>query len=60
MSKRPKIKTTENGPYLIENCDKIARMADGKVFEVKGRVALCRCGGSKNKPFYQSMLEREA
>jgi CDGSH-type Zn-finger protein len=51
MSEQPRITPTENGPYLVENCKKITRMADGKVFEVEGKVALCRCGGSKNKPF---------
>ena len=51
MSKRPQITPTENGPYLLDNCEKIIRMAGGKVFEVEGKVALCRCGGSKNKPF---------
>ena len=25
--------------------------ADGKVYEVRNRVTLCRCGHSKNKPF---------
>jgi CDGSH-type Zn-finger protein len=51
MSDRPKITPTENGPYLIENCRKITRMSDGKIYEIDGRAALCRCGGSKNKPF---------
>ena len=32
------IKSSENGPNLI--------LLDGKVF-----TALCRCGGSKNKPY---------
>jgi len=32
------IKSTENGPNLV--------YLDGKVF-----TALCRCGGSSNKPF---------
>lgn len=25
--------------------------ADGKLYEVRNRIALCRCGASKNKPF---------
>jgi CDGSH-type Zn-finger protein len=45
------IKVTENGPYLLSGVDSIVRMADGKSYEVSGKVALCRCGGSKNKPF---------
>ena len=28
--------------------------ADGHVYEVRNRVALCRCGNSKNKPFCDS------
>jgi CDGSH-type Zn-finger protein len=36
---------------MLENCDKITRMADGKVFDIEDTVYLCRCGGSKNKPF---------
>lgn len=48
---RPRITPTENGPYRIENCRSITRLSDGKVFEIAGTAALCRCGGSKNKPF---------
>jgi CDGSH-type Zn-finger protein len=51
MSKRPKITPTPDGPYLLENCDRITRFFDGKVYELDGPVRLCRCGGSKNKPF---------
>jgi CDGSH-type Zn-finger protein len=51
VSDKPTIKPAENGPYLIKGNAKITRVSDGKVFEVKGRAALCRCGGSKNKPF---------
>lgn len=51
MSNRPKITPTENGPYMLESCEKITRMADGKVFEIKRTVYLCRCGGSRTKPF---------
>ena len=48
---RPKIKPTETGPYLVSGLTKLTRYADGKDFPVEGNVALCRCGGSKNKPF---------
>jgi CDGSH-type Zn-finger protein len=47
----PRITPTENGPYLIEGTDAVVRYTDGKKFPVQGRAALCRCGGSKNKPF---------
>ncbi|MEM3382651.1 MAG: CDGSH iron-sulfur domain-containing protein [Nitrososphaerales archaeon] len=38
MAKSIIIEASENGPYLIK--------VDGKVM-----TALCRCGGSKNKPY---------
>lgn len=53
-TKRPKITPTANGPYMLENCDRIVRVFDGKVYEIEGTAFLCRCGGSKNKPFCDS------
>ncbi|HEY7725488.1 MAG TPA: CDGSH iron-sulfur domain-containing protein [Anaeromyxobacteraceae bacterium] len=48
----PKITCLPNGPYLVEDVAEIADGA-GKQFDTGGRakVALCRCGNSKNKPF---------
>ncbi|CCC81959.1 CDGSH iron-sulfur domain-containing protein [Thermoproteus tenax] len=40
-----KIIASENGPYLVE--------VDGRV-----RYALCRCGGSNNKPFCDGTHKR--
>ena len=44
------IKTLKNGPLYIEGplyiCD-----SEGKVARVEKKIALCRCGASKNKPF---------
>jgi CDGSH-type Zn-finger protein len=41
----------DNGPYLIKGPLEI-RDADGNEFRVEREtVALCRCGGSTNKPF---------
>ena len=51
MSDKPTIKPTKDGPYLVTGCKRLENFADGKVFETKGTVALCRCGGSKTKPF---------
>lgn len=51
MSEKPTIKPTKNGPYLVTNCKQLRSFADGKVYDSAGTVALCRCGGSKNKPF---------
>ena len=47
----PKIKVTDNGPYVVSDAHQITRLSDGKSYEAAGQVALCRCGGSKNKPF---------
>ena len=44
------IKITKNGPLLVEgNC--ILMDSDGQERKHCGPFALCRCGGSKNKPF---------
>jgi CDGSH-type Zn-finger protein len=45
------ITTRPNGPYLVKGPIRLVD-ADGKEFTVQGdTVALCRCGGSTNKPF---------
>lgn len=44
------IETRENGPLVIKGLDELTG-ADGQPLEVKPVVALCRCGGSKTKPF---------
>lgn len=46
-----KVNVTNNGPYLISGTASITRVPDGKSYGLKGNVALCRCGGSRNKPF---------
>ena len=48
---RPTFRPTENGPYVLENAGKLTRIADGRIFEIEGKAALCRCGGSRNKRF---------
>ena len=45
------ITPTEHGPYLIEGIDAVVRYTDRRTFPIQGKAALCRCGGSKNKPF---------
>lgn len=48
---KPTVTTRLNGPYLVKGPVRIVD-ADGNEFPVQGdTVALCRCGGSKNKPF---------
>ncbi|MFC1901324.1 CDGSH iron-sulfur domain-containing protein [Chloroflexota bacterium] len=59
-----KIKVSKNGPYLVsggppvqekviipdaEGCS--YKWLEGKIYPQEGNYALCRCGGSKNKPF---------
>ena len=47
-----KITVKQNGPYVIEGDDVQCVDATGKVFRIDQRpFALCRCGGSKTKPF---------
>lgn len=44
------ITVTEDGPYRVE-CEVEVVNADGHVVSTEGKVFLCRCGGSQNKPF---------
>jgi hypothetical protein len=39
----------EDGPIFVSGWVPITR-ADGKLMEARGRVTLCRCGHSANKP----------
>jgi CDGSH-type Zn-finger protein len=46
-----RIKVRLNGPYLVQG-PAVLQDADGNEFELPaGNFALCRCGGSSNKPF---------
>ncbi len=47
--KKPSIKPTSDGPYLVKSLKKIANQK-GPI-ETRETMALCRCGGSANKPF---------
>ena len=44
------IEPSENGPYLVKNLENL-RNSKGKEIPTKHSIALCRCGGSSNKPF---------
>ena len=44
------VTVVHNGPYAVEG-DFMLADKDGKVSEQKGKVFLCRCGHSHNKPF---------
>ena len=43
------IAASANGPYFVSGC--VELRADGAKPRCPDRYALCRCGGSKNKPF---------
>lgn len=50
MSDQPSIECKPNGPYLVRNLTDL-RNSRGETVATKPVTALCRCGGSANKPF---------
>lgn len=61
------IEASQNGPYIVKNVN-ILKNSKGIKLETKEVMALCRCGGSENKPFcdgthgkigFSSKLERD-
>ncbi len=40
-----------NGPYIVSGLAHLTG-ADGAAIETEQRMALCRCGASKNKPLW--------
>lgn len=44
------ITPSDNGPYIVKGGAKLVD-AEGKEFETKETIALCRCGQSATKPF---------
>ena len=51
MSSTPIITPMENGPYQVSGCRVLKNLSDGTQHATDGTVKLCRCGGSKNKPY---------
>ena len=50
------IKAWQNGPYLVEGDDVTVVDWNGHAYPIPGRpFALCRCGGSVQKPFCDGM-----
>jgi uncharacterized Fe-S cluster protein YjdI len=45
-----KVEVTANGPYLIRS-ECLIVLSNGKEETKPGTIALCRCGGSQNKPY---------
>jgi len=50
LSQVPTIECRKDGPYRVGDLE-LLRDAQGERIAVEGVVALCRCGGSKKKPF---------
>lgn len=46
----PTIEPSLNGPYIVKNLQNLHN-SKGEALETKQTIALCRCGGSANKPF---------
>lgn len=51
VSTKPRIAPRANGPYVVTDCQMLKGLVDGKQYASTGTIALCRCGGSKNKPY---------
>jgi CDGSH-type Zn-finger protein len=50
MNQEPTIECRPNGPYLVKGLD-VLRNSRGDGIPTKPVMALCRCGGSADKPF---------
>lgn len=50
VRQRPEVRASENGPLLVSGGVRILDSEGAVLFEGE-RAALCRCGGSANKPF---------
>jgi len=51
------IKCASDGPYLVGNLNDL-RNSRGEPVQSKAKIALCRCGGSANKPFCDGTHKR--
>ena len=47
---KPSVTPSPNGPYIVKDLETL-RNSKGEHLETQGSIALCRCGGSKKKPF---------
>ncbi len=50
-STKTTITPSSNGPYIVKGLDKLGN-SKGQQLETRTTTALCRCGGSENKPYY--------
>jgi CDGSH-type Zn-finger protein len=51
MAARPGITCLPNGPYSLASEGVSLRRSSGEALQAAAKAFLCRCGGSKNKPF---------
>ena len=51
MAEHMKITALDNGPYLVTGPVVLLDAEGNEFFTQRATVALCRCGGSRNKPF---------
>ena len=49
-TQKPTVECSPNGPYLVKDLGNLEN-SRGESIPTKPFTALCRCGGSKNKPF---------
>ncbi len=50
MGERTKITALDNGPYLVKGPIVLLDPDGNEFLTQRATVALCRCGGSRNKP----------
>ena len=51
MTERAEITALDNGPYLVKGPVVLLDAEGNEFLTQRATVALCRCGGSQNKPF---------
>jgi len=51
VAEQTKITTLDNGPYLVKGPVLLLGTEGNEFRAERATVALCRCGGSMNKPF---------
>jgi CDGSH-type Zn-finger protein len=54
--KKPNIIPTPDGPYLVKSLENFTNQKGP--LESKETMALCRCGGSANKPFSMGHMQK--
>ncbi len=48
--RKASVEISKNGPYIVKNMDNFIN-SQGVSLATQPVMALCRCGGSNNKPF---------